>query len=97
MALKTVLIAVQKNKSNYEIDPQHVKRAGDCPRQSSASQAANFTSAELHRRTVERRAVDAVIWALPLVSEDSVKQAAFRDGKASYNDIVCWPNIQSRD
>ena len=38
-----------------------------------------------------------IIWALPLVSEDSVKQAAFRDGKASYNDSVWWPNIQSRD
>jgi hypothetical protein len=35
--------------------------------------------------------VDAVIWGLPLVGEDTVKQAAFRDGKASYNDIVWWP------
>jgi hypothetical protein len=40
---------------------------------------------------VERRAVDAVIWGLPLVGEDSCKQAAFRDGKATYNDIVWWP------
>ena len=46
---------------------------------------------ELVRRTVKRRAVDAVIWGLPLVSEDAVKQAAFRDGKANYNDIVWWP------
>ena len=43
------------------------------------------------------RLLSLIIWALPLVSEDSVKQAAFRDGKASYNDIVGWPNIQSRD
>jgi hypothetical protein len=50
-----------------------------------------FTSAELNQRTIERRAVDAVIWGTPLVSEDAVKQAAFRDGKASYNDIVWWP------
>ena len=50
-----------------------------------------LTTTELHRRTVERRAVDAVIWGLPLVGEDSVKQAAFRDGKANYNDIVWWP------
>jgi hypothetical protein len=54
-------------------------------------QAQTFTSAELHRRTIERRAVDAVIWGVPLVSEDAVKQAAFRDGKANYNDIVWWP------
>ena len=56
-----------------------------------AQQAITFTSAELNRRTIERRAVDAVIWALPLVGEDAVKQAAFRDGKATYNDIVWWP------
>jgi hypothetical protein len=53
--------------------------------------AKDFTSSELNRRTIERRAVDAVIWGLPLVGEDAVKQAAFRDGKASYNDIVWWP------
>jgi len=56
----------------------------------TATQAQTFTSAELHRRTIERRAVDAVIWGLPLVGEDTVKQAAFRDGKATYNDIVWW-------
>ena len=55
------------------------------------AQAADFSSAELHRRTIERRAVDAVIWGLPLVGEDACKQAAFRDGKATYNDIVWWP------
>jgi hypothetical protein len=53
--------------------------------------AQSSTSAELNRRTVQRRAVDAVIWGLPLVGEDAVKQAAFRDGKANYNDIVWWP------
>jgi Protein of unknown function (DUF1254) len=46
---------------------------------------------DLASRTVYRRAVDAVIWGLPLVGQDAVKQAAFRDGKANYNDIVWWP------
>jgi hypothetical protein len=50
-----------------------------------------LTSKELASRTVYRRAVDAVIWGLPLVGEDTVKQAYFRDGKANYNDIVWWP------
>jgi hypothetical protein len=50
-----------------------------------------LTSEELNRRTIERRAVDAVIWGLPLVGEDAVKQAYFRDGNANYNDIVWWP------
>ena len=53
--------------------------------------AQKFSSAELQRRTIERRAVEAVIWGLPLVGEYTVKQAAFRDGKANYNDIVWWP------
>jgi hypothetical protein len=57
----------------------------------TAQNTTSFTPEELHRRTVERRAVDAVIWGLPLVGEDAVKQAAFRDGKATYNDIVWWP------
>ncbi len=57
----------------------------------TAQNPTSFTPEELNRRTVERRAVDAVIWGLPLVGEDAVKQAAFRDGKATYNDIVWWP------
>jgi len=56
------------------------------------AQAKDYSTEELNRRTVERRAVDAVIWGLPIVGEDTVKQAAFRDGKANYNDIVWWPN-----
>src|SRR5208282_2539324 len=55
------------------------------------SQANDYSPEELNRRMAKRRAVDAVIWGLPLVGEDTVKQAAFRDGKANYNDIVWWP------
>jgi hypothetical protein len=57
----------------------------------SAQSTKPFTSEDLTSRMVYRRAVDAVIWGLPLVGEDSVKQAYFRDGKAKYNDIVWWP------
>jgi hypothetical protein len=35
--------------------------------------AERLTPKELANRTVYRRAVDAVIWGLPLVGEDSVK------------------------
>jgi hypothetical protein len=57
----------------------------------TAQNSAPFTSKELATRTVYRRAVDAVIWGLPLVGEDIQRQAYFRDGKANYNDIVWWP------
>ena len=56
-----------------------------------APNAPAFTAEQLASRSFYRRAVDAVIWGLPLVGEDAVKQAAFRDGNATYNDIVWWP------
>jgi len=73
----------------------------------TAQNTTTFASKELANRTVYRRAVDAVIWGLPLVGEDTVKQAAFRDGKANFNDIVWWrkgswknqsptPNVNTR-
>lgn len=69
--------------------------------------AQDLSPAALQQRMTERRAVDAVIWGLPLVSEYAVKQAAFHDGKANYNDIVWWskgswknqsptPNVNTR-
>ena len=58
---------------------------------SASKEPTPLTSEQLASRTVSRRAVDAVIWGLPLVGQDAVKQAAFRDGKANYNDIVWWP------
>ncbi len=57
----------------------------------SAQNAAPQTSRELANQTVYRRAVDAVIWGIPLVSEDAMRQAYFRDAKAKYNDIIWWP------
>ena len=53
--------------------------------------AEGTTPNEMDPQTIERRAVDALIWGLLLVGEDAVKQAAFRDGKAKYNDIAWWP------
>ena len=55
------------------------------------SMAKDFSSEELARLTVERRAVDAAIWGQPIVSFDAMRQAYFRDAKAKYNDIIWWP------
>jgi hypothetical protein len=57
-----------------------------------AQEATQFTSEQLASRTVYRRAVDAVIWGAPAVTLDMMRQAYFRDAKASYNDIAWWPN-----
>jgi hypothetical protein len=52
--------------------------------------AATFSAQELSPRTMERRAVDAVIWGIPIVSFDVMRQAFFRDAKAKYGDIMFW-------
>jgi hypothetical protein len=59
--------------------------------QGRQTSAEDLSPKALQQRMVERRAVDAVIWGLPLVGEDAVKKAYFRDGKAKFNDIVWWP------
>jgi hypothetical protein len=53
--------------------------------------AQSFSSEELNRRMLERRAVEAVIWGMPIVSLDALRQAYLRDGKANYGDIIWWP------
>ena len=57
----------------------------------TAQNTTTFTSEQLVSRTVYRRAVDAVIWGVPAVTLDMMRQAYFRDAKASYNDIIWWP------
>src|SRR6266850_2511405 len=49
--------------------------------------AQNFSPNDLARRTVQRRAVEAAIWGMPLVNTDAMRQAYFRDVGAKYNDI----------
>jgi hypothetical protein len=45
---------------------------------------------DLLQRTIERRSVEAVIWGMPIVSVDAMRQAFFRDARAKYGDIVYW-------
>ena len=45
---------------------------------------------ELIERTLHRRAVEAAIWGMPIVSYDAMRQACLRDAGAKYNDIVFW-------
>lgn len=62
----------------------HPERTG-----APASPAATrrLSASDLARRTVERRAVEAAIWGMPLVNSDAMRQAYFRDAGATYNDI----------
>jgi len=39
---------------------------------------------------LKRRAVDAVVWGMPIVAVDAMRQAFFRDAGAGYGDILYW-------
>src|SRR5580704_1118635 len=54
--------------------------------------AQNYSAHDLARRTVERRAVEAVIWGIPAVNYDLMLQAAIgAQGKA--NQVVYWSRL----
>ena len=53
------------------------------------TRAENFSPEELDRRTIERRAVEAVIWGMPAVNYERMLQAAIDNG-AKLNQVVYW-------
>jgi hypothetical protein len=48
---------------------------------------------ELVQRMVERRAVEAVIWGMPVVNFDLMYQAMVRETKGGFNEIVFWSRL----
>jgi len=51
---------------------------------------SSFSPDDLKLRAVHRRAVEAAIWGMPLVSVDTMREAGQRDAGAGYNDIIFW-------
>lgn len=49
--------------------------------------------AELSERTMQRRAVEAVIWGMPAVNFDLMYQAMVRETKGRFNQIVYWSRL----
>jgi hypothetical protein len=56
---------------------------------SQSSGEAKFSTDELNRRNMERRAVEAVIWGMPAVNYERMLQAAIDNG-AKLNQVVYW-------
>lgn len=54
--------------------------------------AQELSTDDLAHRTVERRAVEAVIWGMPAVNYDLMYQAAVKAGGA-YNQIIYWSRL----
>src|SRR4051812_27506326 len=48
---------------------------------------------ELYRRSIERRAVEAVIWSMPAVNLDLMLQAMIGGAKGKPNQIVYWSRL----
>jgi hypothetical protein len=59
----------------------------------AAAQAREFSSEDLARRTVERRAIEAVIWGMPAVNYDLMYQAAVRGAKGGFNQVIYWSRL----
>jgi hypothetical protein len=57
------------------------------------SKAQEFSAEELARRTLERRAVEAVIWGMPAVNYDLMYQAAVHEAKGGFNQIIYWSRL----
>jgi hypothetical protein len=56
--------------------------------------AQNLSPAQVHKQAVERRAVEAVIWGMPMVNYDLMYQAAVQN-KGNANQIVYWSRLPS--
>jgi hypothetical protein len=54
-----------------------------------SSPLASTNEEELNRRSIERRAVEAVIWGMPAVNYERMLQAALANG-AKANQVVYW-------
>jgi hypothetical protein len=59
----------------------------------ASGHSQNFTADDLARRTVERRAIEAVVWGMPAVNYDLMYQAMVRETKGTFNQIVYWSRL----
>jgi hypothetical protein len=59
----------------------------------ASAHAQNLSPDDLARRTVERRAIEAVIWGMPAVNYDLMYQAMVRETKGAFNQIVYWSRL----
>lgn len=57
------------------------------------AQRGSFSASELAERTLHRRAVEAVIWGMPIVNYDMMFQALLRTGEGGFNQIVYWSRL----
>jgi hypothetical protein len=59
----------------------------------ASARAQDFSAEDLARRTIERRAIEAVIWGMPAVNLDLMLQAMIGSAKSKPNEIVYWSRL----
>jgi hypothetical protein len=59
----------------------------------ASAQAQSSSAEDIARRTVERRAVEAVNWGMPSVNFDLMFQAMINSAKGKPNQIVYWSRL----
>src|SRR5580693_8848074 len=57
---------------------------------SVSTRAENFSAEELARRTMERRAVEAVVWGMPAVNYDLMLQEMLTKTLGKVNQVIYW-------
>lgn len=55
-----------------------------------AASAQTYSTADLTKRTIERRAVEAVIWGMPAVNYDLMLQAMLAETKGKVGEVIYW-------
>jgi hypothetical protein len=55
-----------------------------------SAQAQDFSADDLARRTIERRAVEAVIWGMPVVNYDLMLQEMLTKTAGKVNEVIYW-------
>jgi hypothetical protein len=60
---------------------------------SALVQAQGLSADDIARRSIERRAVEAVIWGMPVVNYDLMYQEMVRKTKGEFNQIVYWSRL----
>jgi hypothetical protein len=58
-----------------------------------ATRAQNSSDGDLARRTIERRAIEAVIWGMPAVNLDLILLAMIKSAKGKPNQVVYWSRL----
>jgi hypothetical protein len=59
----------------------------------ASPRAQNLSGEDLAGRTIERRAVETVIWGMPAVNTDLMLQAMIGSAKGKPNQIVYWSRL----